>query len=93
MNRPRPISTVVPSVSTNGSLCLTGRDHLCLVVRDDRAVGRAEDRLGVVGRWVAFVGPGDPPVHLADAQDRPVRHATSRSAARSGNCSRRSCRW
>ncbi|MFF2631121.1 hypothetical protein ACFVUN_35805 [Kitasatospora griseola] len=61
----------------------TGRDHLCLVVRDDRAVGWAEDRLGGADGWVAFVGLGDPPVYLVDAQDRPVRHATARSAARS----------
>ncbi|MFF2628656.1 hypothetical protein ACFVUN_23130 [Kitasatospora griseola] len=29
------------------------------------------------------IGPGDPLVHLVDAQDRPVWHATARRAARS----------
>ncbi|MFI9789012.1 hypothetical protein ACIHEI_36685 [Kitasatospora sp. NPDC051984] len=81
---PTAYSSVLPEIGPGWEVRgWTGRDHLCLVVRDDRAVGWAEDRLGGADGWVAFVGLGDPPVYLVDAQDRPVRHATARSAARS----------
>ncbi|MFF2820490.1 hypothetical protein ACFVT9_33815 [Kitasatospora cineracea] len=58
------------------------QEHLCLVAHRGRIVGWTEYGVGGEAGWVAVVGLGSPPPYLVDAQDRPIRRAGARLAAR-----------
>ncbi|MFF2819544.1 hypothetical protein ACFVT9_28990 [Kitasatospora cineracea] len=58
------------------------QEHLCLVAHRGRIVGWTEYGVGGEAGWVAVVGLGSPPPYLVDVQDRPIRRAGARLAAR-----------
>ncbi|MGW4816921.1 hypothetical protein ACWEPB_35480 [Kitasatospora cineracea] len=58
------------------------QEHLCLVAHRGRIVGWTEYGVGGEAGWVAVVGLNSPPPYLVDAQDRPIRRASARLAAR-----------